>query len=67
MTYPLAKKTAEIISSNASENASENFGLLYYRLEKIQIKDKNSKDKTFESLQNLVAKSKTIYHHQQLI
>jgi len=62
MAYPLAKKTTEIISSNDSEN----FGLLYYRLQEIQIKDKKNTDKKpFETLQTLVARSKSIYQNQQ--
>jgi len=61
MTYALAKKTTEIISSTDSEN----FGLLYSRLQEIQIKDKNKDKKPFETLRKLVAKSKVIYENQQ--
>lgn len=58
MAYPLPKKTTEIISRTSSEN----FGLLYSRLQEIK---RNKEKNPFEDLQRLVVKSERIYQKQQ--
>lgn len=63
MTYPLPQKTKETIS--IGRNYLDNFGLLYHRLQKIQTKSRDGKNKnTHSALERLVRKSKSIYQTQ---